>query len=60
MRTKYGVGPIGVIWPADVTLIRRRGVDFEGEKFGVIAGPSFMDAARAGPLEIADNIAVRI
>ena len=27
MRTKYGVGPIGVIWPADVTLIRSRQPD---------------------------------
>src|SRR6516225_4111578 len=87
MRTKYGVGPIGVIWPADVTLMSSRqpdakscsatsterradrathdaelseAVEIEGEKFGVIAGPSLMDAARAGPLEVADNIAVRV
>jgi hypothetical protein len=26
----------------------------------VIAGPSFMHAARAGPFEVADDIAVRI
>ena len=35
-------------------------VEIEGEKFGVIAGPSFMDAARAGPLEVTDNVAIWI
>src|SRR6516162_2675258 len=34
--------------------------DIEGEKFGVIAGPSLMDAARAGPFEMAYDIAIRI
>jgi hypothetical protein len=35
-------------------------VKIEGEKFGVLVGPSFMDAARACPFEVADDIAVRI
>src|SRR5262249_19698608 len=35
-------------------------VKIEGEKFGVIAGPSLMEAARAGPFEVANHIAVRI
>ena len=35
-------------------------VEIEGKKLGVVAGPSFMDAAGAGPLEVTDDVTVRI
>jgi hypothetical protein len=35
-------------------------VEIEGQKFGVVAGPTLMDAPRAGPLEMANDVTVRI
>jgi len=35
-------------------------VEIEGKKLGVITGPTFMDTAAAGPLEMTDDITVRI
>jgi hypothetical protein len=35
-------------------------IEIEGEKLGVIAGPSLMDVTGAGPFEVAHDIAVRI
>jgi hypothetical protein len=53
------VGPIGVIGAADDPDLADT-VEIEGKKLGVVAGPTFMDAAGAGPLEVTDDITVRI
>jgi hypothetical protein len=34
--------------------------EIEGKKLGVVAGPTVMDAAGAGPLEVADDVTVWI
>ena len=35
-------------------------IEIEGKKLGMVAGPPFMDAPGAGPLEVTDDITVRI
>src|SRR5262249_22298604 len=35
-------------------------IEIEGQKFSVIAGPSFMDAAGTRSFEVTDNVTVRI